>query len=102
MLNAVKVADEIKDGKTVFTALSGNGDDRLVWDKSDPQQIKDAIAKFDEMMEKGFIAFLIDKMGKQVEQINKSDWAKKTVRQAEEILFKEPREVHMVPQVVGG
>ena len=102
MLDAVKVADEVAEGKTVFTILSGSGDDRLVWDASDPQQIKDAIAKFDEMMEKGFVAFLIDKTGKQREQINKSDWAKRKIRQAEEILFKEPREVQMVAPIVGG
>lgn len=99
---SVKVANPVKEGKTVFTVLCGEGDDRLVWDASDPEQVLDAITKFDEMMEKGYIAFLIDENGKQVEQINKSDWRKKSTRQAEEILFKEPREVQLVAPVVVG
>ena len=102
MLSAIEIPKEIQAGKTVFTILSGNGDDRLIWDASDPQQVKDAIEKFDEMMEAGFTAFLVDAKGKQCGCISRSDWTKKSTRQAEEILFKEPREVQMVAPVVGG
>lgn len=37
----------------VFRVLSENGDDRLLWDRKDPEQIKEARAKFDEYVGKG-------------------------------------------------
>lgn len=98
----IAVVEDVKQGKTVLTVLCGKGDDRLVWDAADPEQVKEAIEKFDEMMGKGYVAFLVDERGKQVGQVNKADWKKKSVRQAEELLFKEPREVQMVAPVVGG
>jgi len=100
---SVQVAKEVGEGKTVFTVFGTSGDDRLVWDAEDPNQIKEAIEKFDEYMDKGYLAFLIDARGKQGDQIHPADWKKMSVRQCEEILFKEgPKEVQVVAPVVGG
>lgn len=99
---SVKVADEVKEGKVVFTIGSHLGDDRLVWDPADPQQVKDAIAKFDELMEKGHIAYIIKRDGTQGRVLTKTSWQKLSTRQAGEILFKEPQEVCALPAVVGG
>jgi len=96
------VLEEVKRGQVVFTVLGPTGDDRLCWDCSDPEQVKEALTRFDEMINKGFIAFLIDDEGNQTEQINKGDWQRMDVRQREEILFKKPQEVRCVPQLVGG
>lgn len=95
------VDEDVEQGKTVFIILSGSGDDRLIWDAADPAQVKEAIEKFDEMIEQGYTAFLIDRKGKST-RIGREDWAKRKTRQAEEILFKEPKEVKMVAPVVGG
>ena len=97
----VKVLKEVKEGKLVFTGLSENGDDRLVWDAGDPRQIKDAIRKFDEYVSKGFLAFLVNDDGSQGEMINEDSWQRMDVRQREEILFK-PQEITFVPRMVGG
>jgi hypothetical protein len=103
MITAIDSVDkDVEQGKTVFTILSASGDDRLAWDAADPAQVKEAIEKFDEMMQQGYVAFLVDKRGKQKQQITRADWTKKSVRQAEEILFKEPREVRMVAPVTAG
>jgi hypothetical protein len=97
-----EVLDEVKAGKIVFTTLSDKGDERLVWDSSDPQQIKDAMEIFDGYMKKGHVAFLINDKGEQGEQINANDWKRMDVRQREEILFKKPQEVHLVGAIQGG
>jgi hypothetical protein len=97
-----EVLEEVKSGKVVFTTLSPEGDERLVWDASDPDQVKEALQIFDGYMDKGYLAFLIDDQGRQGEMINSTDWKRKDVRQREEILFQEPQEVHAVAPVQGG
>lgn len=97
-----EVLEEVRAGKVVFTTLDATGDDRLVWDKADPKQIQDAIEKFDEYIEKGCAAFLVNEDGQQGEQITRRDWERMDVRQREEILFKEPQEVRIVPNLMAG
>lgn len=103
-VNEVKqeVLDEVKAGGVVFTRLTEKGDERLVWDAGDPQQVKDAMKIFDGFMKKGHVAFLIDDKGQQGEQINSRDWSRMDVRQQEEILFQKPQEVHLVGATKGG
>ena len=102
----ITVAEEVKQGKVVFTLMGKSGDDSLVWDASDPNQIIEAMAIFDEYMANGYIAFLIDENGQQGEQITKRDWERLDVRQREEIIFKrdsdgnvKAQEVHVVPNL---
>lgn len=97
-----EVLKEVQEGKTVFTVMTGNGDDRFVWDASDPKQVLGAIEKFDDYMAKGYIAFLVDEDGQKGEQITRRDWEKLEVRQREEILFQRPQEVHLVPNLQAG
>lgn len=94
--------DEVKQGKIVFVWLSQQGDERLIWDSSDPNQIMEAINKFDELIDKGYLAFLVDDQGNTTRQINKRNWEQLEVRQREEILFREPKEVRFVPPMVAG
>lgn len=41
----------------VFRILSDNGDDRIVWDRSLPDQVRDAFKKFKELLGKGYRAY---------------------------------------------
>lgn len=41
-----------------------SGDDRVVWDRRDPEQIKDAAKLFNELIAKGQIAYAIGPDGK--------------------------------------
>lgn len=101
-LDGERVDAAVLEGKTVFTVPSQDGHDRLVWDAADPQQVKDAIKKFDGYLEKGYIAYLVDDEGNKSEVITKSSWRRKDVRQREELLFEKPKECRVVAPVVGG
>lgn len=57
----------------VFRILTENGDDRLVWDRRDLSQIKEARDKFDEYLTQGYSAYLIrfdGKKGSKLEHFN--------------------------------
>ena len=72
----------------VFRILSQNGDDRLIWDRTKKQQIKEAYAKFNELIQKGYKAYATLSDGKRGHSIDSFDPF------LEEILF--------VPAVVPG
>jgi len=97
-----RLDEDVRKGKTVFIIPSLNGHDRLVWDASDPAQVKEAIQKFDEYLEKGYVAYLVDADGETSEIITKNSWRRKSVRQAEELLFKKPKECRVLAPVKGG
>lgn len=40
--------------------LSGGGDDRLAWDPRDLNQLKEARDRFYELIDKGYLAFVVD------------------------------------------
>lgn len=101
-LDGERVDAAVLEGKTVFTIPSKSGHDRLVWDAADPQQVKEAIAKFDEYIDKGYVAYLVDEDGTKSEIITKASWRRKSVRQQEEILFEKPKECRVMAPVVGG
>jgi len=103
MLNRIKVAGPVLEGKTVLTILCSNGDDRVICDVLEPKQKRATFEKFDTMMDGGYVAFGFDAKGNQVEQINKRQWKeKKAKRQGSKTLFAEPREFQMVAPVAGG
>jgi ABC-type transporter MlaC component len=100
-----KVSPEVRAGRTVviaLIALTTHGDDRYTWDAADPAQVKEAMRVFDDYMKKGYTAFLVDADGKPLKPIIPQDWAKTSVRQAEEILFKKPVEATMIAPIRGG
>lgn len=95
-------------GLLELRVLSTSGDDRLAWDASDLAQLKEARAKFYELLDKGYLAFYVDdETGKETnEMITEFDpWC-------EEVLFKKPSDasaksrkkskVVMVPPVAAG
>jgi hypothetical protein len=80
----------------VFRILSQNGDDRVVWDRTDPLQVKEAFRKFKELVAKGYTAFVTLANGKRGHKITEFDPG------LEEILMAPGTEVMMVPKTVPG
>ena len=102
MLKQIEVAEAVLSGKLVFTVMSSSGDDTLVCDPEVESECDTALIKFDEMMGKGYVAFPFDANGKQIGQINKTDWEKLDREEKRKTLFDEPKEIHMSPMIVGG
>jgi len=57
----------------VFRVLSQNGDDRIVWDRNNPKQVKEAYAKFKDLMAKGYTAYATLGSGKKGHKITEFD-----------------------------
>jgi hypothetical protein len=64
-------ASKIKE--KVMKVLSSNGDDRITWDKENGPEAKEAKAKFEELIEKGYTAFSVDTQGKKNNIIEEFD-----------------------------
>ena len=76
---------DLKRGEGVFTPpampenhglmriLSENGDDRLVWDRSKKDEVKDAYNKFSELLGKGHVAYNILQSGQRGHKIDTFD-----------------------------
>ena len=77
-----------KVAKRVMKILCEKGDERLVWDKENGKEAKEAKAKFEELMKSGYTAFSVDSKGKKNRKIEEFDV------DAEEIL--------MVPKTAKG
>jgi hypothetical protein len=74
--------------KSILKILCEKGDERVVWDKDNGQEAKQAKAKFIELLGKGYTAYSVDVNGKKNTKIEEFDV------DAEEIL--------MVPNTVAG
>ena len=77
----------IKAKKTynhVMKILNDKGDERLVWDKENGKQAKEAKAKFEELLGKKYMAFSVDTQGDKNRKIEEFDV------DAEEILMVPP------------
>jgi hypothetical protein len=59
--------------KRVLKILNEKGDERLVWDKENGKQAKEAKAKFEELMAKGYMAFSVDSQGNKNRKIVEFD-----------------------------
>jgi hypothetical protein len=57
----------------VFRILSDNGDDRIVWDRSAADQVRDAFKKFKELLGKGYRAYATVTGGRKGHQIEDFD-----------------------------
>ena len=77
-----------KVAKRVMKILCEKGDERLVWDKENGKEAKEAKAKFEDLMKNGYTAFSVDSKGKKNRKIEEFDV------DAEEIL--------MVPKTAKG
>jgi len=74
--------------KKVLKILCDKGDERLVWDRENGQEAKEAKAKFVQFMNQGYKAYSVDAQGNKNKRIEEFDV------DAEEIL--------MVPKTVKG
>jgi hypothetical protein len=73
-----------KYAKGLMRILCEKGDDRIVWDKEKGNEAKEAKAKFEELIAKGYAAFSVDAQGKKNRKIEEFDV------DAEEILMVPP------------
>lgn len=53
--------------------LSQNGDDRVIWDRTEKAQVKEAFTKFRDMMKKGYTAYAANADGKRGHKITEFD-----------------------------
>jgi hypothetical protein len=53
--------------------LDESGDSRLQWDRTNPEQIAAARARFDDLKAKRYLAYKVDAAGKRGEVIDKFD-----------------------------
>lgn len=79
----------------VFRILSQDGDERLVWDRLDPKQVKEAFVKFKELLKKGYTAFCVLASGQRGHKITDFDPG------LQEILLTN-KEVLLVPPTIPG
>lgn len=50
---------EIPEGKSVIEIMDPTGDTKLIWDSSNPDEVENAKRTFDDLKEKGFIAYSV-------------------------------------------
>ncbi len=77
-----------KVAKSVMKILTEKGDERIVWDRENGREAKQAKTKFLELLKKGYTAFSVDQVSEKNKKITEFDI------DAEEIM--------MVPEVVKG
>ena len=56
-----------------FRILSENGDDRVIWDRRNKNQVKEAFKKFKELMKKGYTAYAATVSGQRGHKITEFD-----------------------------
>ena len=83
------------ENQLIYRVLSKNGDDRLVWDRRDPDQVAEAKIKFQEYMDKGYKAFVCRRDGSKGSQIESFDAL------LQEVIM-EKGQVIMVPKAMPG
>lgn len=78
-----------------FRVLSEEGDERLVWDRHDPNQVREAFTKFRDFMKRGYSAYVILSSGKKGHRIDDFDPG------LEQVLLSE-KQVVLVPPTMPG
>lgn len=69
-----KSAAEVTDSKRVMRVMDPvAGDLKVVWDPENSDEVDHAQKTFDEMREKGFTAYSVDRKGEQAEVVTKFD-----------------------------
>jgi hypothetical protein len=79
----------------IYRVLSANGDDRLVWDRRNADEVQEAKIKFDEYIEKGYRAYVCRRDGTKGSQIESFDAL------LQEVIM-EKGQVVMVPKAMPG
>ena len=57
----------------LFRILSESGDDLVTWDRRDPTQVREAYAKYNELIKKGYRAYATNSAGKRSHRIDAFD-----------------------------
>lgn len=84
------------ENMNVMRILSQNGDDRVVWDRTSPSQVREAFTKFKELLAQGYAAFTVLAGGRRGHKLTEFDPG------LEEILMSKDVELVMVPKTVPG
>jgi hypothetical protein len=79
----------------IYRVLSENGDDRLVWDRRNKDEVEEAKVKFEEYVEKGYKAYVCRRDGSKGSQIDSFDAL------LQEVIM-EKGQVVMVPKTMPG
>ncbi len=90
------VPPELDPNQSVIRILSQNGDDRLIWDRSRKDEVKEAFDKFNELLKKGYTAYILNSKGERGHKITEFDPG------LEEVVFAQIKEAVLVPRVVPG
>lgn len=92
---ATMKAPEPTEHQLIYRVLSKNGDDRLIWDRRDPDQVVEAKAKFQEYMDEEYKAYVCRRDGTKGSQIDSFDSL------LQEVIM-EKGQVVMVPKAMPG
>ncbi len=101
MERKTEVLDEVKKGKVVLTILARSGDDTVCCEVENKESINVLMTQFGDYMERGYLAFEVLRNGEHGDMINKKSWGSMT-RTEQETVFGEPKEIQLVPLIVGG
>ena len=67
------VPPPMKPNESCMRILSQNGDDRVVWDRTAKDQVKEAFKKFTELVKKGYTAYAANTNGTKGHKITDFD-----------------------------
>lgn len=82
------VDEEVPEGHSVLAVLDPTGDTKLMWDRTNEEEVEVAREHFNSLIKKGFSAYSVNRKGEKGELIREFDPA------AEKII--------MAPRLVGG
>ena len=57
----------------LFRILSESGDDLITWDRREPSQVREAYAKYNDLIKKGYRAYATNSAGKRSHRIDTFD-----------------------------
>lgn len=101
MERKTEVLDEVKNGKVVLTILAASGDDTVCCPVENKEQIDVLVTKFGDYMERGYVAFEVLHNGERGNMIDKKSWGSMTSTE-QKTIFAEPKEIQLIPLIVGG
>lgn len=94
---AVLTPPELNPEMFMFRVLTENGDDRLVWDRRDLEQIEEARKTFNDYIKKGYRAYVVRRCGgEKGSQVDSFDAL------YEEVVMVKGKDALMVPPTVPG
>jgi len=59
-----------EEGRLAMAVLGSAGDVKRIWDRTNPDEVEDARASFNRLLERGHIAFRVNKDGTPGERMN--------------------------------